>query len=305
MIIRLDKGVEIEDIQFLEIDDSLLKHDSEFAYEEDSIYILHYPFGNEIRVSFGRGLIKDKKNEFDMIHKCKTNLGSSGSPIFDLSTNKVIGIHKGYGKNECVNLGTFLKYPLTKVKTVFQKSPKKISNDNTPINERYKKIKNPQNIRQYNNTDRNDKNNFGYDNISRQELRAKNLVKPINLIINNDNISNYKIIRPDNNPYNNHAYKITDVTKDNSNKIEDNLNDSNYQKKNKNFIGNKKEKLPNNDKIIIKNIQNNSNIKKINNKNEVNKNNPNKFKDKENIQHKDNQNLINIQAKQNNQNINI
>ena len=125
MIIRLDKGVEIEDIQFLEIDDSLLKHDSEFAYEEDSIYILHYPFGNEIRVSFGRGLIKDKKNEFDMIHKCKTNLGSSGSPIFDLSTNKVIGIHKGYGKNECVNLGTFLKYPLTKVKTVFQKSPKK------------------------------------------------------------------------------------------------------------------------------------------------------------------------------------
>ena len=58
------------------------------------------------------------------MHKCKTTNGSSGSPILNLLTNKVIGIHKSFSKNtnndnnkeDCYNLGTLLKYPLIEMK---------------------------------------------------------------------------------------------------------------------------------------------------------------------------------------------
>ena len=122
MIIKLDKGDEIEDIQYLEIDDSLLFDKSEREYDNRSLYILHFPFGEEIRVSYGRG--STKENDYDIIHKCETNKGSSGSPIFNLSTNKIIGIHKSYVSkaSECFNLGTFLKYPLKEIKNFYEKS---------------------------------------------------------------------------------------------------------------------------------------------------------------------------------------
>ena len=122
MIIKLDKGDEIEDIQYLEIDDSLLFDKSEREYENRSLYILHFPLGDEIKVSYGRG--STKENDYDIIHKCETNKGSSGSPIFNLSTNKIIGIHKSYvsKSGECFNLGTFLKYPLKEIKKLSHKN---------------------------------------------------------------------------------------------------------------------------------------------------------------------------------------
>ena len=122
MIIKLDKGDEIEDIQYLEIDDPLLFDKSEREYENRSLYILHFPLGDEIRVSYGRG--STKENDYDIIHKCETNKGSSGSPIFNLSTNKIIGIHKSYvsKSGECFNLGTFLKYPLKEIKKLSHKN---------------------------------------------------------------------------------------------------------------------------------------------------------------------------------------
>ena len=120
MILKLYENDDIKNINYLEIDDCLLNHNSELAYEDSSIYLLHYPFGKEIKVSYGYGLEKKDKNNF--IHKCKTSNGSSGSPIFNLSTNKVIGIHKSYIKSvnkdykDFSNLGTFLKYPLLEMK---------------------------------------------------------------------------------------------------------------------------------------------------------------------------------------------
>ena len=71
----------------------------------------------EINVSYGYGLKEKDKN--NIIHKCMTSYGSSGAPILNLSTNKVIGIHKSFlksvhkdNKEDCYNLGTLLKYPL-------------------------------------------------------------------------------------------------------------------------------------------------------------------------------------------------
>ena len=114
MILNIENNENFGDILYLELDENLFKENSEKIYE--SIYILHYPNKNAL-VSYGYGI--RKLNIYNIEHKCYTELGSSGSPILNLSNNKVIGIHKAY-KNEpkiedCFNLGTLLKYPLEKI----------------------------------------------------------------------------------------------------------------------------------------------------------------------------------------------
>jgi V8-like Glu-specific endopeptidase len=49
-----------------------------------------------------------------LIHICSTDIGSSGSPILNISNNKIIGIHKASPKNYDYNynLGTYLKEPI-------------------------------------------------------------------------------------------------------------------------------------------------------------------------------------------------
>ena len=42
-------------------------------------------------------------------HFCKTTVGSSGSPILDLETNKIIGIHIGCSKRFIIIEEHFLK----------------------------------------------------------------------------------------------------------------------------------------------------------------------------------------------------
>ena len=117
MILRIYEEDEFRNINYLEIDDSLSSRNPELAYEDSSIYILHYPMSKEINVSYGYGI--KEKNKNNIIHKCMTSYGSSGAPILNLSTNKVIGIHKSFiksinkeNKEDCYNLGTLLKYPL-------------------------------------------------------------------------------------------------------------------------------------------------------------------------------------------------
>ena len=113
VIIKLGKEDDVEDIDYLEIDDNLLNTNSEYAYNDSSIYVLHYPLGKEAIVSYGYGITM--KN-YNIIHKCKTIFGSSGSPILNLSTNKVIGIHKSYAKGHNCNVGIFLKKPIIEMK---------------------------------------------------------------------------------------------------------------------------------------------------------------------------------------------
>ena len=113
VIIKLGKEDDVEDIDYLEIDDNLLNTNSEYAYNDSSIYVLHYPLGKEAIVSYGYGITM--KN-YNIIHKCKTTFGSSGSPILNLSTNKVIGIHKSYAKGHNCNVGIFLKKPIIEMK---------------------------------------------------------------------------------------------------------------------------------------------------------------------------------------------
>jgi V8-like Glu-specific endopeptidase len=97
--------------EYLEIDEGIIDKDEEYikeTYKNKSIYILHYPGGKDIVVSYG--IIDKIKNE-QINHYCNTLKGSSGSPILSLDTLKVIGIHCGSNKdeNEKCNKGIFIK----------------------------------------------------------------------------------------------------------------------------------------------------------------------------------------------------
>ena len=94
---------------FLELDDNLFKNEIKAFYKDISIYTLQYPLGNNATVSYG---LSNGINNFEINHTCSTEHGSSGSPILNLSNNKVIGIHKQSVKNFNYNIGTCLQFPL-------------------------------------------------------------------------------------------------------------------------------------------------------------------------------------------------
>ena len=94
----------------MELEENLLKGNN-LNYIGSSIYILHYPEilgGNKVAVSYG--ILKQKliDKQYNFTHYCSTEYGSSGSPILNLSNNKIIGIHKEREKNKEFNIGSFL-----------------------------------------------------------------------------------------------------------------------------------------------------------------------------------------------------
>ena len=97
-------------VRYLELDDNIFKDNSEFYYENNSIYVLHYPNMSKASVSYG--IIKQMMN-FNICHTCYTEPGSSGSPIMNLLNNKVIGIHKEASRFN-FNIGSFIKNPINK-----------------------------------------------------------------------------------------------------------------------------------------------------------------------------------------------
>jgi len=122
IIIKLREDSE----NYLELDENIFTNDSEKFYENESIYILHYPKGDKACVSYGYGFTNSKENK-DFIYKCDINSGSLGAPILNLSTNKLIGINKGIMSNNEYIKGTFLKYPLNELNII------KNSNSNNDI----------------------------------------------------------------------------------------------------------------------------------------------------------------------------
>ena len=132
-IIKLDKKENY--INYLELDDNLFFKNSHLGYKSQSIYVLHYPNSLNASVSFGYGLLSSTESKYDIEHKSNTSPGSSGSPILNLSTKKVIGIHKGFVSSKGFNLGTLLKYPLNSLKNEIQM---KIKIEKKHINEKIK-----------------------------------------------------------------------------------------------------------------------------------------------------------------------
>ena len=104
-IIELREEDNIKD--YLKLDDNLFQDNSEINYKDNSIYILNYSNGSNAEVSYG---ILNNINGYYIKHKCRIDIGSSGSPILNLKNNKVIGIHNKTSNN--YNIGILLKFPL-------------------------------------------------------------------------------------------------------------------------------------------------------------------------------------------------
>jgi len=75
-------------------------------------YIIQYPEGKKLGVSYGVLKEINKKEEYNFKHLCCTKEGSSGSPIINLNNNKVFGIHRGAGNIGAYNIGLFLNYAI-------------------------------------------------------------------------------------------------------------------------------------------------------------------------------------------------
>ena len=125
-LIELKESDGISINKYLELDNNLFKKEIKAYYENISIYVLQYPLGNNAAVSYGLSL-SNEINNYEIKHTCSTEHGSSGSPILNLSNNKVIGIHKQAAKKFNYNVGTCLQFPLN---DFFEKNKK----ENEPNN---------------------------------------------------------------------------------------------------------------------------------------------------------------------------
>ena len=105
--VKLDKN---ENINFIEIDDMIYSYESEMYYYKETIYTIQNSkdFKNTY-VSFG---IINTINDTKLKYFGKINTELSGFPIFNLVTNKLIGIHEYHADN--YNQGKFLKFAINK-----------------------------------------------------------------------------------------------------------------------------------------------------------------------------------------------
>ena len=151
-----------------------------------SIYIIHFPFIKEPKLSIG-----SIENIIDEVieHKCSTDNGSSGAPIINLKNNKVIGVHRGTEENMSLNIGILLTSvinDLNKIKNKNQNEENKILFNNVIKGSNSKKNKTKENI--------------VYLNISRNEYEGNN---------KNDNVEGKGIYH-----YKNGDYYIGDLKND-------------------------------------------------------------------------------------------
>ena len=111
---------------FLDIDENVNNKELfQLKSQNQSLYILHYPESYNIKISFG---LLNKIMDNDIIHKCTTHEGSSGSPILSLDTFKVIGIHYEKTKFEA-NKGIFIKSAIDEFNQKFKNINEYIINE--------------------------------------------------------------------------------------------------------------------------------------------------------------------------------
>ena len=113
-----------DNIKYLEIDDNIFNEELEINYYKSSIYIIQSNSKKDISVSFGKikGIIKSK-----LTYSCYTHSNSKGLLIFNLSNNKIIGLHINNRNN--YNKGILLK---DIIKSIFNEQ--KYKNEKNEIN---------------------------------------------------------------------------------------------------------------------------------------------------------------------------
>ena len=92
------------EINYIEIDDKLFEE--EMYYINESIYIIHYNDINDILISYG---VLKEINKDELILIGNINSEYKFSPIFNLSNNKLIGIHNNINNKKYFTKGILLK----------------------------------------------------------------------------------------------------------------------------------------------------------------------------------------------------
>ena len=230
------KKDKMKDFHFINIDDKIDSKEKNLnaIYKNKSIYIVHYPKGENVAVSFG--LLSEIQKD-DILHSCNTSGGSSGSPILNLNSLKVIGIHYGYYNENEYNVGTFIKSAINefyKSENVELKNENEINN-NEKANSEKKKEKNKFDKKKYN-----DKKDIylkkKISNMTNNE--NKGLIKDIDIKMipnaSRNSINNYRKLNKDCNISNGHL--IDDLNIKNKNNYIDTNNFNSTLDNNRNSL---------------------------------------------------------------------
>jgi len=126
-IIEIKKEDNID--YFLEIDEIIMndlinnKNKNE-DFKDKTLYVMQYPKG-KLSVSYGifENIYENKKYLFR--YQCTTYEGSSGSPILNADSNKVVGIHINSTTDKIYNKGLFLNYVIKEFIKYFDELKKK------------------------------------------------------------------------------------------------------------------------------------------------------------------------------------
>ena len=98
----------IEDDCFLDVDPLIIDCNyPQELFKDMEVYII----GNVKEYTYGK-IKYISEDGINIEYRFSTNPGMSGSPIINLSNNKIIGVHKGSNKKKIFNLGTFLRDPI-------------------------------------------------------------------------------------------------------------------------------------------------------------------------------------------------
>ena len=182
-IIELKEKDNIND--FLEID---LNEDISYEkYIDNKLYIPQYQKNQNINIFYGLLKEIDLNNNYNFYHSCDVDECSSGSPIINLSNNKIIGIvtNKPSDNNDKKNnTGIFLKYP---IKEIF------IRNIKNEILIQYK-INKEKKVRIFGSKFvENNKNNCVIILNDNKELELREFLENENIIVNKNNILEIKL----------------------------------------------------------------------------------------------------------------
>ena len=112
-MIEIKKSDKLKTNSFLEIDDQIFESGPRKEFKDKQIYLIHFAEGRDPVFSVGKIQGIDEDN-YTIEHLCNSQPGSSGCPIIDFDSKKVIGIHKGSSKEGNWNLGTLMKEPIEK-----------------------------------------------------------------------------------------------------------------------------------------------------------------------------------------------
>ena len=295
-IIELKEDDKI-DCNFLQIDPILTKEKIKMKnyLDEKPIYIIHYPKNinrkEYVNSSFGI-LNKINENKSEINYFCSTDNGSSGSPVLSLSTQQVIGLHKGTRERFNYNIGILMKDILDEFfKYLNNQFPSRTKSLNINLNNYIKDefINRPN----YNNLNqRNSKNiqlnfdiqqNIKNSNLNNYELNNANDYNKINNIINRYNNKNFEKLENINN--------IKTPNNKNLNIENNKIVNNKFENKSINFINSNNNNINNH----FNNFDINYNFNNYNiNNNNLNNNIYNNQNDKSNQNFNYNKNQINI-----------